>query len=139
MRRCAFVVVVGCLRAPAPSPPPPPPPPCTPVPIEVVDESGAPVAGAEVTARASYMLCGPSGLPEGCGGGGGDPRSAITDAHGIARVCADGPHRAYADQRVMFYGQAFEVSYRDWPVASVPDAHRVTIGPPRSAVIEVVP
>jgi hypothetical protein len=139
MRPCVLVMIAGCIRGPAVLPPPPPPP-CTPVPIEVVDEAGAPVAGAEVTARASYLLCGPSGLPEGCWAGGGETRSATTDARGIARVCPDGPHRAYAEQRVSFYGQAFEVSYSDWPVARVPDAsHRVTIGPPRSAVIEVVP
>jgi hypothetical protein len=137
MRPCVLVMIAGCIRGTA-SPPAPLPSPCTPVPIEVVDEADAPVAGAEVTARASYMLCGPSGLPEACGGG-GQTRSATTDAHGIARVCADGPHREYAEQRVMAYGQAFEVSYRDWPVARVPDSHRVTIGPPRSAVIEVVP
>lgn len=137
VRASVLVVMVGCIHA---SPPPPPPPPCTPVPIEVVDEAGAPVAGAEVTARASYLLCGPSGLPEGCGGGAGETRSAITGADGIARVCADGPRREYAGQVVMSYGQVFDVSYRDWPGAHVPDdSHRVTIGPPRSAVIEVVP
>jgi hypothetical protein len=140
MRPCVLLVIGACMRSPALSPPPPPPPPCTPVPIEVVDEAGAPLAGAEVTAHASYLLCGPSGIPEACGGGASETRSATTDAGGIARVCADGPHRGYAEQLVMSYRQEFEVSYRDWPVARVPDAvRRVTIGPPRSAVIEVVP
>ncbi len=139
MRACVLVLIAGCMGGHAVSRPPPPPP-CTPVPIEVVDEANAPVAGAVVTARASYMVCGPSGLVEGCGGGGGETRSATTDARGIASVCADGPHRDYAEQRVRFYNQAFEVAYRDWPVTRVPDlGGRAVIGPPRSAVIEVVP
>ena len=139
MRVWALAAVLGCTHASSSGlSQGPPPPPCTPVAIEVIDESGAPLADATVQATAMYMLCGPSGLPEGCGGGNMESAPAITDARGEARVCVGEPRRAYTEQRIHSYGADAIVTYRDWPAARVPlGTERVTLGPARDAIVDV--
>lgn len=137
MVRLTFVAFAACMRGSATTPSQPAAP-CTPTPIQVVDERGAPVAGAEVQAVAMFMMCGPSGLPEGCYGDNRDSPVVRTDASGTARVCVDDPPPLYRDQRVRSHGTSVRVAYRDWPAALVPlGTDRVTVGPPRSATVVV--
>jgi hypothetical protein len=134
--------------------------------LRVVDEAGAPVAGARVRAVASGRACGPSGLPEGCVYGEDESPVVLTDASGTASVCdvvvarqrraATHERRVAAERSSGSGGFAFGggplphvsngsergwfiVERGDWPAANVPfdGASPVTIGPPRSVTVEL--
>jgi hypothetical protein len=128
--RFAWLVVAAC-SAHAPAPPAQPVKACSSVRVRVVDEAGFPIAGARVHGWATVSRCGPSGPLEGCSFTPTDSPIVATDAAGSADVCdvADGrPGRGFV-----------VVEYADWPtrIAPVTAASSITIGPPRSVIVEV--
>ena len=102
--------------------------------VHVVDETGAPLAGARVKAVARFMACGPSGLPEGCGNGEAESPTVTTDAAGAASFCV--PH---SGGRERMRSTTVDVDYRDWPLATMPleRAEVFVMGPARTALVEV--
>jgi hypothetical protein len=95
--------------------------------IAIVDEAGAPLAGANVLVQRRTRSCGPSMLPEGCMYGTAAATPLTTNAAGIARSC--GP--ATIDDTTIV------VTYRNWPRARAAPAKAITLGPPRTAFVEV--
>jgi hypothetical protein len=95
----------------------------------VVDEAGAPIAGARVRADATISRCGPSGPLEGCSFTPTESATAVTDASGAASVCAAGRPR-----------DGWLVVERDeWPKRIVPITWSgpIMLGPPRMLAVEV--
>ena len=93
--------------------------------IAIVDEAGAPLAGAVVVVERRVRSCGPSMMPEGCMSDARPAPPLTTNAAGVVRSC--GPP-----------GEAtVVVTYRDWPRARAEPAKTITIGPPRTAFVEV--
>lgn len=95
--------------------------------IAIVDEAGAPLAGAVVQALRRRRGCGPSMLPEACMVETAREPAVTTNAAGIARAC--GP--ATSDPTTLV------VTYRDWPRARAVPAKTITLGPPRTAFVDV--
>ena len=127
------LLLIGCASSHHAVGPPAPQICATKQPVRVVDEQGAPVVGAKVRAVTNYWMCGPSGLPEGCGAPQAESPDAMTDVTGTAMVCA----ADRLDRRMR--GARITVEYRDWPRAMV-DAEqlqRVVIGPGHETIAEV--
>jgi hypothetical protein len=80
------------------------------------------------------MSCGPSGLPEGCGGGQAESPTVTTDAAGAASFCI--PH---SGGRERMRSTVVDIDYRDWPLATMPleRAAVFVMGPARTALVEV--
>ena len=98
--------------------------------VRVVDEQGRPVAGARAHAIVQERTCGPSGLPEACGGPAivdGPLKSTGTD--GRADLCYAETDRTR--------DASFVVERDGWPSATFAFGTDAVIGPARSATVEV--
>ena len=101
--------------------------------VRVVDEAGAPIAGAHVHVSATISTCGPSGPLEGCSFTPIESPDAITDARGTASVCDVG---AAAGRP----GRSFvTIEHEDGAPAGLPldAADPIVMGPPRSLLVDV--
>lgn len=123
--RALLVLAVGCTTHKPAAAPEPVFPACAD--IAIVDEAGGPLAGARVEVERRTRSCGPSMLPEACMHGTQAAPPLTTNASGIAQSC--GP--ASIDDATIV------VTYRDWPRARAAPARTITIGPPRTAFVEV--